>query len=111
VPPDSRATRVVGRLLAWGSPTTWELTADIEQYVASAETKSEAAYELRADHVIEFAVSDVEGTRTIGFGTTFSKETFELVLGENNDYLTLKKKVVAPGKVTYQYEVKRPAGT
>jgi hypothetical protein len=82
-------SRVVGHWLSWGSPTTWELRADVEEYVASGAAKDEHVYPLRFGEIVEMIVPDTVGTSAVGLGTTFTKEKFQLVLGSNNDYLEL----------------------
>src|SRR5260370_363880 len=77
--------RVVGRLLCWGRPKNWELTADVEEYVAKGETKSQSVYLMRFGEILEISMPDTSGTTGVGFGDTFTKEKFQIVLGQNND--------------------------
>jgi hypothetical protein len=64
---------------------------------------------MRFSEILEVSVPDTNGTTAIGFGDTFTKERFEIVLGQNNDYQTLQKQVAAPGKTTYLYQVRPPS--
>jgi hypothetical protein len=102
-------SRVIGHWLSWGSPTTWVLSADVEEYKAqSVSANAETTYELRTGDILKISIPNADGTVAIGLGMTFTKEPFQVVLGQNSEYLELKQRIEAPNSTIFLYAVKRP---
>jgi hypothetical protein len=102
-------SRAIGNFLVWGSPTNWDLTADLYEYKFQGDTKSEATYEMYFGDVLTIEVPNTQGVVAIGVGRTFTKEIFQVVMGTNNDYLALQSEVPGPVKKKILYVVKEPA--
>jgi hypothetical protein len=101
-------SRVVGNWVAWGSPTTWELTADVSEYTKVSDQKTEQVFELFFDRFVEIPLSNDAGAYALGFVTTFTKESFQIVLGDNKDFLKIEKEVPGSDKKILIYSVRRP---
>ena len=84
-------SRAEGKLLAWGSPTNWRMTAEVWEFQAVGENREVLpAQDVNFGSIVEFEAPSVQGSTAIGIGTTYSNEKFEFVLGNNTEMLILQ---------------------
>lgn len=105
-------TRLIFTWDTWSTPGTWEATADIHEYrVVNEDVKSSDSQAVYFGRVLELSIP-THATFAVLRVKTFTKQEYEIVLGETdpNGILTYQgRSPAAPGLTRVAYRVNDPA--